>query len=88
MSDLKEKKEIQRKTLAQLFIEPCTLKLDRALMHQAFQIPGGSTESTISSGRRATPGMEIVYHPGYGLIGKFKGSYFLAPAANVIVGHE
>lgn len=83
-----KKETIKRKTLEELFNEPCTVVFDRALMHQAFQIPGGGTESTISTHRVGLRGLEIVFHPGYGLIGFFKGKYFLAPGANVIVGHE
>ena len=85
MADLTEKK---RKTLKELFNDPCAVLMDRAFMHQSFQVPGGGQESTISSGRPATRGVAIVYHPGYGLIGNANGKYFLAPSANVIVAHE
>lgn len=81
-----EKKELTRKRLEQLFNEPCTIAIDRALMHQAFQIPGAGTESTLSSHR--THDLKLVYHPGYGMIGCLKGKYFLSPSPNVIVAHE
>jgi hypothetical protein len=82
------KGQAKRKTLAELFNEPCTIAIDRTLMHQGFQIPGGSTESSLSGHRPGTRGLELVYHPGYGLIGFLKGKYFLSPSANVIVAHE
>lgn len=81
-------KEAKRKTLAELFIEPCAVAVNRSLMHQAFQIPGAGTESSLSPGRPGLKELEIVYHPGYGLIGKMKGKYFLSPSPNVIVAHE
>lgn len=73
-------------TLEQLFKDPRAVEIKRALMHQAFQVPGAGTESTLNASR--TRGLEMVYHPGYGLIGCLKGKYFLAPHANVIVAHE
>lgn len=79
-------KEIKRKTLKDLFNEPCTVKISRSLMHQAFQLEGGGVESTLSSKRAV--GLEMVFHPGYGIIGCFKGKYFLAPSANAIVAYE
>jgi len=81
-----EAKELKRKKLSELFTEPCAIAIDRSLMHQAFQIPNAGTESTLSKAR--TKELELVYHPGYGLIGKHKGKYFLSPAPNVIVAHE
>lgn len=83
-----EVKKVSRKTLKELFNEPCTIKLDRAFMHQAFTIPHAGTESTLSKGRPGSKDLDIVYHPGYGLIGYLKGKYFLSPTANVIVAHE
>ena len=82
------KAEPKRKTLAELFSEPCTIKINNTLMHQAFQIPGAGTESSLNSGRPGMRELKLVYHPGYGLIGFHKGKYFLSPSANVIVGHE
>lgn len=78
----------KRKTLEELFAEPCTVKVNNAMMHQAFQIPGGGTESSLNPGRPGLRDLELAYHPGYGLIGKLKGRYFLSPSANVIVGLE
>lgn len=83
-----EVKELKRKTLKELFHESCTVALDRAFMHQSFQVPGAGQESTISAARPGTRDLKIVYHPGYGLIGFMKGKYFLAPSANIIVAHE
>lgn len=84
---IKNPEEVQkRKTLSELFTEPCTIWIDRSLMHQAFQIPMAGTESTLSTHR--TKDLKLVYHPGYGLIGLHKGKYFLSPSANVIVAHE
>lgn len=88
MAEKTETKELKRKKLSELFSESCTVKLDRTLMHQAFQIPGAGTESSLSKGRPGTKDLELVYHPGYGLIGFHKGKYFLSPAPNVIVAHE
>ena len=79
-------KETKRKTLEDLFNGPCTVVVNRALMHQAFQIPGAGTESTLAANR--TKDLKMVFHPGYGLIGCLKGKYFLSPSANVIVAHE
>lgn len=84
----KEPEEVKRKTLEKLFNEPCTIWINRGQLHQAFQIPGGSTENTISGHRRGTQGLELVYHPGYGLIGRLKGKYFITPGANLIYGAE
>lgn len=57
-------------------------------MHQAFQIPGAGTESSLNPGRAGMRDLKMVYHPGYGLIGYNKGKYFLSPPANVIIGNE
>lgn len=75
-----------KKTLAELFHEPCAITVERALMHQAFQVPFAGTESSLSAARIS--GLKMVYHPGYGLICEHKNKYFLAPSANVIVMHE
>lgn len=78
---------IKRKTLETLFNDPNTIAIDRTAMHQAFQIPYGGTESTLSQHR--TKDLKLVYHPGAQLlIGFHKGKYFFSPAANIIVGHE
>lgn len=81
-----ESTQIKRKRLEELFNDPCTISIDRSLMHQAFQIPGAGTESTLSTTR--TRDLKLVFHPGYGLIGFHKGKYFLSPSPNVIVAHE
>ncbi len=86
MADLKDIAKFPPKTLEQLFKESCAIPVERALMHQAFQIPGAGTESTLSAVR--TKNLSLVFHPGYGLIGKLNGKYFLSPSANVIVAHE
>lgn len=83
-----EVKELKRKTLAELFVEPIAILVNNTLMHQAFQIPGAGTESSLNPGRPGMRDLKLVYHPGYGLIGFHKGKYFLAPSANVIVAHE
>lgn len=83
-----ETKEIKRKTLKDLFNAPEAITLDRAFMHQSFQVPGAGQESTISANRPGTKDLKLVYHPVYGLIGFMKGVYFLSPSANVIVAHE
>lgn len=77
-----------RKTLEELFNEPCAVSIERTLMHQAFQIPGAGTESSLTAGRPGLKDLKMVYHPGYGLIGFFKGKYFLTPGANMVVGHS
>lgn len=84
--ETKPEQKIKQKTLASLFVEACVVPIERALMHQAFQIQGAGTESTLSAHR--TRGLKLVYHPGYGLIGLHNGKYFLSPAPNVIVAHE
>ena len=78
----------KRKTLKELYNDPCTVVIDRAFMHQSFQLPGAGQESTISAHRPQTRDLKVVYHPGYGLIGCLKGKYFLSPSANMIVAHE
>lgn len=77
-----------RKKLKDLFDELCAIEVSRTLMHQGFQIPNATTESTLSAGRPGLRDLKMVYHPGYGLIGFYRGTYFLAPSANVIVAHE
>lgn len=79
---------IKRKTLEALFNEPCAIAVRNTLMHQAFQIPGAGTESSLSCDRPRLKGLKLAFHPGYGLIGYLGGKYFLAPSANVIVVHE
>lgn len=79
---------VKRKTLKELFNEACTIAIDRTLMHQAFQVPGAGTESSLSCSRNGLRDMRLVFHPVYGLIGFLKGKYFLSPSANVIVAHE
>lgn len=90
--ELKEKEVstnvAKRKTLSDLFHEPCAVKIDHALMHQSFEIYGAGQSSTLSGKRPGLKDLEIVYHPGYGLIGKYNGKFFLAPSANVVVAHE
>lgn len=81
-------KELKRKTLEELYKEPCTVMIHHTLMHQAFQIPGAGTESSLNPGRPGTRDLKLVFHPGYGLIGFHKGKYFLSPSPNVIVAHE
>lgn len=73
------------KTLEELFREPVAVEISRAQMHAAFQIPFAGTETTLSAHR--TPGLKMVYHPGYGIIGIHKGTYFGSPSSNVIVYH-
>ena len=84
----KTETEVKRKTLAELFFEPCAIDVTRTLMHQGFQIPHATVESTLSAGRPGLKDLKMVYHPGYGLIGFYRGEYFLTPSANVIVAHE
>ncbi len=81
----KTKTKTQR-TLAELFADPLSIDVDRVLMHQAFQVPGAGTESTMSAKR--TSGLSMRIHPSYGLIGLLKGKYFFSPSANVVVGFE
>ena len=85
-TDKKLTLEFKQRDLSELFKEACAVPISRALMHQAFQIPGAGTESTLSEAR--TRNLKIVFHPGYGLIGQHNGKYFLSPSANVIVAHE
>ncbi len=82
-----KKKTVKRKTFADLFNEPCAVLVDRAAVHQAAELPG-TTQNTLNRGRPGLNGLEVVYHPGYGLIGLLKGKYFLVPAANVSCVHE
>lgn len=84
----KSEKKVKRAQLKDLFNDPSAIQLDRALMHQSFQIPGAGQESTISCHRPGMKGLEVVYHPVYGLIGFWRGEYFLSPSANVISAHE
>lgn len=81
-------KTVVRKNLEQLFNEPVSVEIKSTMMHQAFQIPGGGTESSLNPGRPGLRDLKLVYHPGYGLIGCLKGRYFLAPSANVIAAIE
>lgn len=83
-----ESEKVKRKTLAELFVEPCTVLINHCSMHQAFQIPKAGTESSLNPGRPGQRGLKLVYHPGYGLIGFLGGKYFLSPAPNVIVAYE
>jgi hypothetical protein len=77
----------KRKTLQELFNEPCTVAIDNAQMHQAFMLPGAGTESSIHPGRAGLRDIKMVYHPGYGLIILNKGKYTLVPnCANMIMG--
>jgi hypothetical protein len=78
----------RKKTLKELFNEPCAVVVNRGFMHQAFQLPGAGTESTLNPGRPGQRDLKLVYHPGYGLIGLLNGKYFLSPGSNVIVTHE
>lgn len=88
-TESKTKDSVKRKKLKELFNDPLTVKLDRAFMHQSFQVPGGGQEATISSHRPGMADLEIVYHLIYGIfIGHLKGKYFMTPAANAICGHE
>jgi hypothetical protein len=83
------KTDTKRKTLKELFEEPCTIELSRALMHQSFHVPGAGQETTMSASRPGMRDLKLVYHLGYGVvIGYHKGEYFLTPGANTIVGHE
>ncbi len=85
----KTKSEIKgRKTLAELFNDPCAVEIRSTQMHQAFMLPGKVTESSLNSGRAGQKDLKMVYHPGYGLIGILNGKYFLSPNANMIVGNE
>lgn len=83
-----KKSDGKRKTLAELFNDPCAVAVNHTLMHAAFQIPGAGTESSMSTGRPGLRDLKMVFHPGYGLIGCLKGAYFLSPSANVIVARE
>jgi len=78
----------KRKTLAELFAEPCAVAINDTQLHQAFMLKGAGTESSLHPGRPGLKDIKLVYHPGYGLIGYNKGRYFLSPAPNVIVAHE
>lgn len=88
VNPVKAVKELKRKTLAELFNEPCAIAIANTLMHQSFQVPGAGTESSLHPGRPKLKTLKLVYHPGYGLIGVLNGKYFLAPSANVIVAFE
>lgn len=77
-----------RKTLAELFAEPCAVAVASTQMHQGFQLPGAGTESSLHCGRPQLRDLKLVYHPGYGLIGCNKGKYFLSPSPNVILAKE
>jgi hypothetical protein len=79
-------KTIKRKTLKDLFNEPCAFVVKRCHVHQASELPG-TTQNTLSVGRPGLASLSMVYHPGYGLIGhmvgkKEKEEYFLVPHAN------
>ena len=83
-----EKKEkVKRKTLEDLFFEPCAVSIQHAHVHQASELPG-TTQNSLTSGRPGLGSLELVYHPGYGVIGYLKGNYFLCPAANVALCKE
>lgn len=86
----KKKEEItpKRKTLEALFHEACAVELPSALMHQAFQVPGAGTENSLNTHRMRGKQFAMVYHPGYGLIGRINGRYFLTPSANVVAMWE
>jgi hypothetical protein len=80
-------KEEARLTARDIFEHYASIEVDRALMHQAFQIPFAGTESTLSRAR--TKNLIIRFNPIYQcLVGINQGKYFISPAANVIVAHE
>ena len=81
------KKIVKHKTLAELYAEPCVVIMDRAAVHQAAELPG-TTQNTLSRGRPGLNGIELGYHPGYGLIGCLKGEWFLVPGANCSALYE
>lgn len=80
--------EVKRKTLAELFVEPCTVLVEHTLMKNAFQLPGATTENSLNGIRPGLSGLKMVYHPGYGLIVYLKGQYSLAPSTSMVVAHE
>ena len=84
-----EKSNVKKKrSLEDLFHDPLAVDVHHTLMHQAFQIPGAGTESSLNPSRPGLRELKMVYHPEFGLIGFMKGKYFLAPSHNVIVAHE
>lgn len=78
--------ETCQKTLAALMNEQIAVKIERALLHQAFQVPYAGTETTLSDAR--VRGIKMVYHPMYGLICLNKDKRFFTPSANVVVAYE
>lgn len=78
----------KRRNLEELFNDPMAIDVHHSLMHQAFQVPGAGTESSLNPGRSGLRDLKMVYHPDFGLIGYLKGKYFVAPSHNVIVAHE
>ena len=52
--------EMSQKTLETLMGEAIAIKIERALLHQGFQVPLGSTETTLSDAR--VKGIQMVYH--------------------------
>lgn len=87
-AEKKEEITPKRKTLAQLFNEACAVELPCALMNQAFQVPGAGVENSLNINRLKGKDFKMVYHPGYGLIGRLSGRYFLTPSANVVAMWE
>ena len=84
---VKQEETTQRISLKDLFEHQTSVEIDRALMHQAFQIPFAGTESTLSRAR--TKSLVIRYNLTYNvLVGINQGKYFISPAANVVVAHE
>lgn len=78
----------KRRTLHDLFHDPVAVRIARAKAHQSFMVPGAGEENALHKLRANMGDIEMVYHPGYGLIGKNKDEYFLTPSANVVVGYE
>ena len=54
----------------------------RVLMHQAFTVPGGSTETSMY----AAKGIKMTYTKD-GLFCEHKGKGFIVPLANIIVAY-
>jgi hypothetical protein len=83
-----ESEKPKRKSLAELSQESCTVEMHRGMLHQSADIPGAGMETSLNNARKGQRDMKLIYHPGYGLIGKANGKYFLIPSANIIIGYE
>lgn len=66
------------------FVNGLSWKVNRASLHQSFQIPGGTMETSFYSAAQAgRSAVDMTYTP-FGLFCECKGRKFIVPLANII----